>query len=311
MSSKILVFGSYVADLMARGDHLPVPGETIKGSMFKMGAGGKGFNQGVSAFKSGGEACLVTKVKKDAFGELALKTMHDFKMDTSRVLISTEEPSGAALILVDENTSQNSIMVVPGACDHITAEEVESLRDLARESDYLLLQLETNLLSVEKMIELAVQEKTTIILNPAPVQKIDEALYQKIDYLTPNEVEAEILSGISVRDEVGAAAAADWFMARGVKNVVITLGERGAYCKNGQVERLVPAYSVNAIDTTGAGDAFNGAFVVALAEGRELLAAAEFACAAAALSVQKLGTAVSMPLRLEIDDFLKTHKPGV
>lgn len=308
MNGKILVFGSYVADLMARGDHLPVPGETIKGSMFQMGAGGKGFNQGVAAFKSGGRVQLVTKVKKDAFGELALKTMSDLKMDTSRVLISTAEPSGAALILVDENTSQNSIMVVPGACDHITAEEVESLRDLARESDYLLLQLETNLLSVEKMIELAVQEKAMIILNPAPVQKIDEALYQKIDYLTPNEVEAEILSGISVQDEVGAAAAADWFMNRGVKNVVITLGERGAYCKNSQVEKLIPAYKVKAIDTTGAGDAFNGAFAVALAEGKELLTAAEFASATAALSVQKLGTAVSMPLRSEIDDFLKAQE---
>ncbi len=305
MDSRILVFGSYVADLMARGDHLPVAGETIKGSMFRMGAGGKGFNQGVSAFKAGGRVQLVTKIKRDAFGELALKTMTDLNMDTSRVLISEEEPSGAALILVDENTSQNSIMVVPGACDCITEKEVESLKDLVRVSDYLLLQLETNLSSIEKITELAASENTTIILNPAPVQEIKETLYQRIDYLTPNEVEAEILSGISVRDEAGAKAAAEWFMEKGVKNVVITLGERGAYCKSGEEEKMIPAYSVQAIDTTGAGDAFNGAFVVALAEGKKLCSAVQFACAAAALSVQKLGTAVSMPLREEIDEFLK------
>lgn len=305
MKERILVFGSYVADLMARGDHLPVPGETIKGSMFQMGAGGKGFNQGVSAFKSGGEVTLVTKVKKDAFGELALKTMEDLKMDTSRVLISKEEPSGAALILVDENTSQNAIMVVPGACDHISDEEVESLRDLVKASKYVLLQLETNISSIYKMISMAEEEGAKIILNPAPVQKIEETIYQKIDYLTPNEVEAEILSGISVQDLKGAEAAANWFMERGVKNVVITLGERGAYCKNGEVTEHIPAYKVKALDTTGAGDAFNGAFVVALAEGKNILEATRFASAVSALSVQKLGTAISMPYRTETDDFLK------
>jgi ribokinase len=306
--NKILVFGSFVVDLMSRASHLPVPGETVKGSFFKMGPGGKGFNQGVASHKAGADVTMVTKIGHDTFGQIALDTMKDLGMDTARILYSDIESTGTALILVDENTSQNQIMVVPGACGTITNKEVIFLRDKVKESQFLLIQLETNKDAIENVIDLAYQYGTKVILNPAPVQPISDEVLRKIDYITPNEVEAEILTGIRIDTIESANKAADWFFQKGVKNVVITLGVRGVYVATQQERKMIPAYTVKAVDSTGAGDAFNGGFVTALAEGKSIWDSCKFANALAALSVMKLGTTPSMPYRKDIDEFISSTK---
>ena len=307
MKKKIVVFGSFVVDLMGRGPHLPVPGETVKSGFFKMGAGGKGFNQGVAAHKSGGDVTMIKKLGKDTFAEIALGTMRELGMDTSRVIQTEEYATGVALIEVDENSGQNAIMVIPSACDRISDAEVAALKEVIEGADILLTQLETNMSSIRGVIDMAYAAGKTIILNTAPVQPVEDALLSKVTIVTPNEVEASILTGVKVVDEQSAAQAADWFFQRGVKKVVITMGGMGAYVADGTRAELTPAFRVNAIDTTGAGDAYNGGFVTALSEGNDIFAAARFAAATAALSVQKMGTTPSMPTREEIEAFLKEH----
>lgn len=305
---KVLVFGSFVVDLMSRTPHLPVPGETVKGSVFKMGPGGKGFNQGVAAHKAGADLVMVTKLGKDTFGNVALETMKNLKMNADYIFQTDEAETGAALIMVDENSSQNEIVVVLGSCNQITDQEVDSLSSVLEESEYLLTQLETNVSAVERIVALAEKKGVKVILNPAPVQKISDMVLSKIDIITPNEVEAEILTGIPVTDEENAKKAADWFMDKGVKSVIITLGGRGVYVASEEKRKLIPAFKVNAIDTTGAGDAFNGGLVTALAEDKDLFEATRFANALAALSVQRIGTTPSMPIRSEIEAFLETSR---
>ena len=308
MSKKVMVFGSFVVDLMGRAPHLPVPGETVKGSVFKMGPGGKGFNQGVAAHKAGARVRMVTKLGRDAFADIALNTMKELGMDTGAMMITEERETGAALIMVDERSSQNKIVVIPGACETITDAEVDALEGHMEESEFLLTQLETNISSVERILDLACRNNVKVILNTAPVQPVSEEVLSKTYLITPNEVEAEILSGIEIRDEAAADRAAEYFFAKGVKNVLITLGERGVYINSEGKKGIIPAYRVKAVDTTGAGDAFNGGLVAALAEGKSIWDAAVFANALAALSVQKIGTTPAMPWREEVDRFMKEEE---
>lgn len=305
MKKGVTVFGSFVVDLMARTPHLPVPGETVKGSIFKMGAGGKGFNQGVAAHKAGAQVNMITKLGVDEFAQVALRAMNELGMDTSNVFCSENVETGVALISVDEYTSQNAIVVVLGACNTINNQDIQSIEEVVISSEYLLTQLETNVDAIRKIVEIAYDNQVPVILNPAPIQKIEDELLAKVDYITPNEVEAEILTGICISNENNALKAAEWFFSKGVKNVIITLGERGVFVATPKEYRLIPAKKVEAIDTTGAGDAFNGGFVTALAEGKDIWEACEFANILAALSVQKIGTTPSMPTRKEIDDYYK------
>ena len=303
--SKVMVFGSFVVDLMGRTPHLPVPGETVKGSMFKMGPGGKGFNQGVAAHKAGADVTMVTKLGRDTFAGVALAAMDEIGMKKDKILYSDDVETGAALIMVDENTSQNEIVVILGSCDTITDEEVESVSDELAQSEYLLTQLETNVSATRKVISLAKQLGVKVILNTAPVQPVEDEIYNGLYMITPNEVEAEILTGIVIDGIENATKAADWFFAKGVQNVLITLGGRGVYIATSEKREIIPAYKVQALDTTGAGDAFNGGLVAALAEGKDIWQAADFANALAAISVQRLGTTPAMPWRSEIDEFMK------
>lgn len=307
MKKKVTVFGSFVVDLMGRTPHLPVPGETVRGSMFRMGPGGKGFNQGVAAHKAGADVMMITKLGKDTFADVALNAMKELDMKTEKVFITDQDETGIALILVDENTSQNEILVVPGACNTISDEEVESIADVVAESEYLLTQLETNISAIEKVIDIAYKKGVKVILNTAPVQPVSDDILKKVELITPNEVEAEILTGIRVASEESANQAADWFFEKGVKNVLITLGGRGVYIATKKKRGIIPAYKVKALDTTGAGDAFNGGLVAALAEGKSLWEAAAFANALAAIAVQRLGTTPSMPARKEIEEFLAAN----
>ena len=308
MGKKTVVFGSFVVDLMGRTPHLPAAGETVKGIIFKMGPGGKGFNQGVAAHKAGADVTMVTKLGRDTFADIALNTMKELGMKQDRILYSDDTETGCALIMVDENTSQNEIVVILGSCNTISDAEVDSLEDLLDGCEYMLTQLETNVSSVERIVDIACKKGVKVILNTAPVQPISDELLSKVDLITPNEVEAEILTGVKVDSEEAADKAAEWFFGKGVKRVLITLGGRGVYINTGDKKGIIPAYKVNAIDTTGAGDAFNGGLLAALAEDKDIWEAADFANALAALSVQKIGTTPSMPVRSEIDEFLNAHQ---
>lgn len=305
MRQKVMVFGSFVVDQMARASHLPSPGETVKGSLFRQGAGGKGFNQGISAQKSGGDVAMVTKLGRDAMANVALNLMDAVGLSKEHLLYSDDIPTGTALIFVDETTSQNQIIIVPGACATITPEDIDSIRETLKECKYLLLQLEVNQDANEAVAKIAKESGVRVILNTAPYQPVSDDFLRGCYLVTPNEVEAEEMTGIAVRDLESADAAAEVFFRKGVENVLITLGSRGVYINVGGRSEIVPAYRVNAVDTTGAGDAFNGALLTALSEGKSLPDAARFANAAAALSVQKLGTADAMATRAEIDAFLR------
>lgn len=304
---KVVVFGSFVVDLMTRSSHLPVEGETVKGSYFKMGAGGKGFNQGVAAHKAGADMTMITKIGRDKFADVALDVMDSLHMRKDNILFSETSGTGSALILVDENTGQNEIVVVPGACGEITAEEVDGVEPVIANAEYILLQLEVNQDANERVAHIARQHGTKVIINTAPYSALDPAFYRDVYMVTPNEVEAQEITGIAVTDLDSAKKAAKVFYQMGVEKVLITLGSKGVFVSNEQREEIIPAFSVKAVDTTGAGDAFNGGLLAALAEGKNIWEAATFANAVAALSVQKLGTTPSMPTREEIDAFLKKH----
>lgn len=300
MGTKSLVFGSFVVDLMARTPHLPVPGETVKGSGFQMGPGGKGFNQAVAAHKAGADVALAIKLGKDTFAEIAQNMMNELGMSRDYVFRSSTHSTGCALIMVGEDSSQNEIVVVPGASLSFADEDVDLIKQAIDECGYLLMQLEINMDAMILAAEYAVKHGKKVILNPAPAADIPEKLWPMLDMVIPNEVEAEYYTGIAIRTEEEAKKAADWFHAKGVKQVVITLAERGAYLSGEGHGCLVPAFPVKAVDTTGAGDAFCGGLLAALSEGKGLWEAVCFANAAAALSVQKIGTAPSMPVREEI-----------
>ncbi len=307
MKQKVTVFGSFVVDLMTRSPRLPVPGETVKGSFFKQGAGGKGFNQGIAAHKAGADVSMITKLGRDSLSRVALDAMDAVGLSQDCLFWHDEAPTGVALILVDEKTSQNEIVIVPGACATITEEDIASVRQRILESAYVLLQLEVNQDANESVAALCKANGVRLIINTAPYQPVSDEFLSGCYLVTPNEVEAEELTGVPVTDLTGADRAAQVFFGKGVQNVLITLGSRGVYLNDGAHSEIIPAYTVKAIDTTGAGDAFNGGLLAALAEGMDLRSAAVFANAVAALSVQKLGTTPSMPTRAEIDAFIAAN----
>lgn len=307
MKQHITVFGSFVVDLMARAPHLPVPGETVKSSMFRMGPGGKGFNQGVAAHKAGADMTMVTKLGTDSFADVALNKLKEEKMSTDYVFITKEAPTGAALIMVDEKTSQNQIVVTSGACGTINDHDIEKMKPLLRKSGYLLTQLETNVDAIEKVLDLAKEYGVKVVLNPAPIQPFSEKVFSQVDVITPNEVEASILTGIPVKTREDASKAADVLLKKGVGSVVITLGKMGVYAATPKEQRFFDNYDVKVVDTTGAGDAFSGGFVAALAEGKDLFEACAFGNVVSNLAVMKLGTSVAMPTRDEIDRFIQEY----
>lgn len=307
MKQKITVFGSFVVDLMARTPHLPAPGETVKGSFFKQGAGGKGFNQGIAAHKTGADVAMITKLGRDSLASVATDAMDAVGMPKDYLFFNDDAPTGVALIMVDENSSQNEIVIVPGACATITDADIASVEARIKESAYVLLQLEVNQDANEKVARLAKENGVRVIVNTAPYQPVTDEFLSGCYLVTPNEVEAEELTGVPVDSLESADRAAKVFLEKGVQNVLITLGGRGVYIWSEGMSEIIPAFKVNAIDTTGAGDAFNGGLLTALAEGKSLHDAACFANAVAAISVQRIGTTPAMPTREEVDAFLREH----
>ncbi len=304
--AAITVMGSFIVDLMARASHLPQHGETVKGSHFQIGPGGKGSNQGVAASRSGASVTMITKIGTDPFAKIALENFHRENMDTRYVIQDERYPTGTALIMVDENTSENKIVVTIGACDHISPKEIETARSEIENSRVLLTQLETNLDAVEKVVDIAHAKGITVILNPAPapLHPLPDDLLAKINILTPNETEASVLSGVKVVNMDDAKRAARVLKDKGVSHVIITMGSKGALVLTDSKEYVVDPLTVKVVDTTGAGDAFNGGLATALAEGQDILQAVQFANATGALSVTKVGTAPAMPYRNEIEQLL-------
>lgn len=298
---KITILGSFVVDLMARADHLPVVGETVKGSGFQLGPGGKGSNQAIAAKRAGADVTFISKIGRDAFADVALNAFKNEKLSTRYIFRDDNYATGAALIMVDENTAHNKILVTSGACNNILTDEVVAATNAIKNSKFFLTQLETNMTAIERGIDIAKQHGVAVILNPAPVQGISDELYKKIDIFTPNEVEASILSEVEISDVADAERAAKLFLAKGVGSVVITLGAKGALVVTPERTEVIPAMPVDVVDTTGAGDAFNGGLVAALAEGMDIFVAARFAGVVGSLSVTKIGTAPAMPYRSEID----------
>lgn len=308
MAGKITVFGGFVVDLASRADHLPVPAESVLGSSFSMGPGGKGSNQGVAAHLAGADVTMVTKVGNDLFGKVALDFYRQIHMPSDFVFVDEQKETGTAIIMVDEKTAQNQILIVPGANANITDTDLELIEPVIAGSDILLVQLEVNLEANWKCIDIAHKNGVQVVLNPAPAQAVPDEILAKVDILTPNEVEASALSGIKVVTPEDAKNAAEILHSKGIDNIIITLGEQGAFVKSPNKAAMIERKKVKAKDTTGAGDAFNGGLVAALAEGSALFEAAEFANVVGALSVTKVGAARAMPTRAEIDAFISYLK---
>ncbi|MEZ7939690.1 MAG: ribokinase [Gammaproteobacteria bacterium] len=301
MSVPILVIGSSNTDMMVKARRLPKAGETVMGKSFLMNPGGKGANQAVTASRLGGSVKFISKVGNDIFGKQAIKQFEREKIDTSFIFTDTDSPSGVALINVDQN-GENSIMVAPGANDNLSIEDVDKALDNIEAPYIVLLQLEIPLNTVEYAIEYCSSKKLQIILNPAPAVELNESILKSLSFITPNESEAELLTGIKITDIASAKKAAERIYLKGVPNVVITLGVRGAYIHNNEVSKLIPAPLVTAKDTTAAGDCFNGSLAVALSEGMPVEEAVSFACKSASIAVTRIGAQSSLPYRKEVNE---------
>ncbi|MDR2139820.1 MAG: ribokinase [Tannerella sp.] len=299
---KLLVAGSSNTDMVIRTGRLPRPGETVSGGTFFMNPGGKGANQAVAIARLGGQVVFICKTGNDLFGQQAQRLFRDEGIDTSPIFTDEHHPSGVALIMVD-GQAENCIAVAGGANSHLTPADMASVADVIREADIVLMQLEIPMETVELVAGIAFRAGRKVILNPAPAQALSPKLLHQLYLITPNETEAELISGVKITGMASAEEAARAIAARGVPHVVVTLGAKGALiCSDGRLE-LVPAVKVKAVDTTAAGDIFNGALAVALAEYRTLREAVVFASKAAALSVTRVGAQASAPRRHEVDLF--------
>jgi ribokinase len=306
-SKSIVVIGSSNTDLIIRVPRIPRAGETLLGGEFMSAAGGKGANQAVGAARSGGKTALIARVGTDAFGDRAVVGLRRDGVDVTCVFRDKLAASGVALIFVARD-GENSIAVAGGANARLSPADVNKAAGLIRGAALLVAQLETPLATVIAAALVAVKAGVPVILNPAPAQALPNRLLKLISILTPNETEAELLTGIKVTDEAAAARACAKLRSRGVRTVILTLGARGAYLADASGQQLVPGFKVKAVDSTAAGDIFNGALSVALAERRTLRDAVRFANAAAALSVTRLGAQPSAPTRAEIERFLGRRK---
>ena len=304
---KIIGAGSLIVDIAGYATRLPVAGESTLGQTIRMGPGGKGNNQMTAVHRAGAEAILIGKLGADFLSDVMRRHYADEGMSTRYIKVADKSVTGGALIEIDTQTAQNRIIVIKGACDEITAEEVREAEAEFATCDLVLTQLETSLESVRECKRLAAEYHKPFILNPAPFQKVSEEIFSEVDYITPNETEAEFFTGIPVNTEADAEKAAVKFISLGVKNVVITLGKNGVFYSNGTRCLSVPGIVVDSVDTTGAGDAFNGGFATAIAEGYDLETALKFANCVGALSTTRRGSATAMPRRSEIMKFLNQN----
>ncbi len=300
MSERIVVIGSCNTDMVINTEHLPLPGETIIGGKFFMNAGGKGANQAVAAARLGGNVCFMAKVGNDHFGSRSIEQYKAEGINVDHILVDSEQPSGVALIMVDSK-GENCIAVASGANAMLRPEDIDKAEGLIEHGDIVLMQLETPLETVEYVARMAKERQKKVILNPAPALHLPDSLLNNLYMIIANETETEYISGIKITDMESICRAADIISERGVENVVITLGSKGAFIKESGAYHKVPAIKVKAVDATAAGDTFCGALCVALAEKRSILDAVEFANKCASITVTRMGAQSSLPYRNEID----------
>jgi ribokinase len=307
MKRGVAILGIFVADLAFRADRMPGVGETIIGSGFKMGPGGKGSNQAVAAARLGAEVAFISRLGRDDFGAVALATWKREGI-VARVVETDEDATGAAFIYVNNRTGENAIIVAPGAAGAIGAADVDAAADAIRGAAVFVTQLEQPIAAARRGLEIARAAGVTTIFNPAPAAPVNDAIYGFCDYVTPNESEAALLTGVAVNSVDDARRAGDVFLHKGARAAVITLGAAGALLHTREQSMLAPAFNAGpVVETAGAGDAFNGAFAVALSEGATPLEAMRFGCAVAGVSVTRAGTAPSMPTRAEVEALLKSR----
>lgn len=301
---KIVVVGSSNTDMVVKSDRIPIPGETVTGGTFVLAPGGKGANQAVAAARLGAQVTFVAKVGDDMFGKEAIENYQKEGIDTSFIEKDPQSATGVALILVDQK-GENLISVASGANHQLKPSDVVRAESVIREADLIVVQLETPLETIQFTANLAAQAKVPLLLDPAPAPEgsLPNDLMSKITIIKPNETEAQRLTGITVTDTASAQKAADLLLSKGVKQVLITLGSQGAwFVETPGQGKLIPAFHVNAVDTTAAGDAFSGALAAGLAAGKPFFEAAVFASKAAALSVTKLGAQPSLPYTSDVDN---------
>jgi ribokinase len=297
----IVVLGVFVADTAYRAERQPRMGETILGNSFSLGPGGKGSNQAVAIGKLGAPVHMLTRLGADDFAEMAMNTWKSAGV-TPEVIVTPESYTGAAYIFLEEATGNNAIIVAPGAARLISPADIEAKRALIEGASVFITQLEQPIDAAHAALALARSAGVTTILNTAPAAPLPDAIYPLCDFMTPNETEAEEMTGVKVSTVEDARRAGDVLLARGVGTAAITLGERGALIHGKGVSQIVPAFNAGpVVETTGAGDAFNGGFAVALARGLSPVDAAKFGCAVAGISVTRKGTAPAMPTLAEAE----------
>ena len=298
--SDISVLGIFVADISFSGPKIPAVGETILGNKYNVGPGGKGCNQAVAIARLGGKVNFISKIGKDAYGKLALETLKKNNINTENIIQDEKLQTGVAGILVDKQSGKNAINVIVGAPNSLKISEINNQINLIKRSKIFLTQLEIPKDVILHCLKTAKENGCLTILNPAPASEISKEFYSYIDYFTPNETEAEFYTGIKITNEKEAKQAANKLTNLGIKKIIITLGEKGLFYSDGQEEIHLKANSVKAIDTTGAGDAFNGALAFSLSKGKPIKACLELANKAAGLSTTKLGAGDAMPFIKDI-----------
>ena len=298
--SDISVLGIFVADISFSGPKIPVVGETILGNKYNVGPGGKGCNQAVAIARLGGKINFISKIGKDAYGQLALDTLKKNKINTESVIQDANLQTGVAGILVDKNSGKNAINVIVGAPSTFTIEEIDNQINVIKNSKIFLTQLEIPKDVTLHCLKVAKENGCLTVLNPAPASEITDEFFNNIDFFTPNEIEAEFYTGIKITNEAEAKKAAEKLINLGIKKVVITLGEKGLFYSDKKEKIYLKANSIKAVDTTGAGDAFNGAFAFYLSQEKPIKECLEFANKVAGLSTTKLGAGDSMPFLKDI-----------
>ena len=301
--AKVVVVGSFNMDVVIKAERRPRKGETLIGQEFGMFSGGKGFNQATAAARLGADVVMIGRLGTDTFGDILMSASTEEKIDTNFVVRDAEVGTGVATIVIDA-AGDNSIILVPHANMRLSVEDVERASAQIASADVLLLQLEVPIEASQKAAEIAKANGAKVILNPAPACELPDSFLAQVDIMTPNEVETEFLSGLKVSDDEGAQRAAQVLLDKGISTVVLTLGDRGALLLTSDVRKLIPAYKVDVVDTTAAGDAFCGALATALAQGKMIEDAVAFANAAGALAVTVLGAQPSIPTAEKVEDFL-------
>ena len=299
--SEITVLGIFVADISFSGPKIPSIGETILGKKYNVGPGGKGCNQAIAIARLGGNTNFISKIGKDAYGELALKTLEKNKIATENIIQDGKQQTGVAGILIDQNTGKNAINVIVGAPSSLKISEIKKQINLIKKSKIFLTQLEVPKDVTLHCLKTAKENGCITILNPAPASEISKEFYNNIDIFTPNETEAEFYTGIKITSEKEAKEAADKLLNLGIKKIIITLGEKGLFYSDGKVEIYLKASAVKAIDTTGAGDAFNGGLAFGLSKEKPIKECLELANKVAGISTTKLGAGDAMPFFKDIN----------